>query len=382
MFHRRLLLLLCCMVAIVMLLGAQLVRLTIVERDKWLGEAESRLSQSDYLPTYRGRILDRNNNILAWDRPSYNVAVQYNVITGQWPGRKAERQARKELGREAWNEMNSEQRFEAAEARQPEWEAHLERLWYMIMSLGELDEDELVDRKDDIVRRVERIAADHQAKRLLASQKLGYEETKYEPVREQKRAHVILENVTDEVAFRFRRLAVEVPGIVEVSSTIRREYPWSDNRADLHRGSLPEPIRSDTTQRLRLIGVADHLVGAVRDNVWAEDVKRRPFRLDNDKVDLGGYRENDVVGSRGLERSYEDHLRGHRGMVRKNLETGLKTITEAIPGGDLRTTLDIRLQTRVQAILSPEFGLTRIQQYQLGWDTEGRPKPGKLPLGM
>ena len=53
-----------------------------------------------------------------------------------------------------------------------------------------------------------------------------------------------------------------------------------------------------------------------------------------------------------------------------------------MPGTELKTTLDIELQARVQAILSPEFGLTRVQQWQAGWSADGSPRPSGLPLNM
>lgn len=378
MFHRRLLALLGVMVSVLLLLGAQLMRLTLVEGEQWLRDAESRLSQRSYLPTHRGRILDRNGQTLAADRPSYDIAVEYEVITGQWPIRKAERQARREIGREAWKTMSANQRQAAVETRIPEWEARCEKLWHMIRRFGEMGEAELTRRRDEIIRQVERRASLYRARTRAEK---GYDESKPLPYGEETQAHVLIEQVPDEVAYQFRRFDIEVPGVVDVPSTIRREYPWRENAAILHRGSLPEPLRSDEFQQVPLLGVADHIVGSVRDEVWKEDVERRPFELGRGEVDLGGYRPGDVVGSRGLERAYEDHLRGRRGMVTKNLETGHRTTTEPSPGGDVHTTIDIALQTRVQAILSPEFGLTRVHQYQLGWNLDGTPRRGKLPMG-
>ncbi|MCH7572100.1 MAG: hypothetical protein IH891_04225 [Planctomycetes bacterium] len=378
MFHRRLLLLLVCMCLMMMLLGAQLFRLSVIEKDKWLRDAESRLSQHAYLPTHRGRILDRNGNILALDKPSYDVAVEYEVITGRWPIRKAERQARREVGREDWKMLSKQGRQEEINARIPEWEASCERLWYLVMTLGEIDENELLTRCDAIRRKVKSSA---EAYRERTRREEGINDNRPLPAKEEKIAHVILTQISDQVAFEFRKLETELPGMFEIKSTLRRVYPWTRNTVYLSRNSLPTPIRLDDVQEIHLMGVADHLIGAVRDTVWAEDMARRPFLSEDRTIDLGGYRHTDVVGSRGLERAYEDVLRGEVGVVEENLETAEKIVRVSKPGSDLTTTIDILLQSRVQAILSPEYGLTRVQQWQLGWESSGRPRLGKLPLG-
>jgi penicillin-binding protein 2 len=132
----------------------------------------------------------------------------------------------------------------------------------------------------------------------------------------------------------------------------------------LDRSGLPKPLRSDTPLLIRVEGVADHILGSVRDEVWEEDVRRRPF-VDprTGEIDLGGYRVGDIVGSRGLELAFEDRLRGTRGMMLERRDTGEQQRIEPKVGENLNLTLDINLQARVQAILSHEFGLTRVQQW-------------------
>jgi penicillin-binding protein 2 len=129
-------------------------------------------------------------------------------------------------------------------------------------------------------------------------------------------------------------------------------------------------------------GVADHILGSMRDEVWAADVQRRPFKdAVTGRIDLGGYRIGDAVGSRGLERAFEDRLRGRRGVLRKRLDSGQMERQPHEPGQDLDLTLDIALQARVQAILCPQLGLTTVQQWQAGWSAGGRPRPTGLPQG-
>ena len=71
----------------------QITRLTIVQGDVWRERAEKVLSTHSLVRTARGPIYDRNGYVLAEDRPSYDVAVKYNVISGQWGKSEARRHA-------------------------------------------------------------------------------------------------------------------------------------------------------------------------------------------------------------------------------------------------------------------------------------------------
>ena len=84
MFQRRLILLLGIGVASCLVMTAQLVRLSVVEGREHRLEAESRLQQQDWIPTWRGTIFDRHRRPLAQDVPGYEVAVAWGGITGSW----------------------------------------------------------------------------------------------------------------------------------------------------------------------------------------------------------------------------------------------------------------------------------------------------------
>jgi cell division protein FtsI/penicillin-binding protein 2 len=99
-------------------------------------------------------------------------------------------------------------------------------------------------------------------------------------------------------------------------------------------------------------------------------------------VDLGGYRaDRDVVGASGVERAAEQLLRGARGVIERDLERKTESRLEPTQGQDAQLTIDIRLQSRIQSLFAPESRLARIEQYQRGFDPEGNPKSGPLPLG-
>ena len=385
MFHRRLTLLAAVMAFGFLLLAAQMTRLAVVHGAEHYETAERRLDLVRYLPTTRGRILDRHGLALAVDRPSLAIAVEYEVITGAWSLREAVRVARSEIG-SAWDEMGPEDRGAAVTERLPAFEAKTDEVWNLVMRAGGIDRAELDRRLDAIKKEVQTMAAvvwDRQLRQLI---QFGSDDAdpavfRPRPIREQRQAHVLLPRVPDRVAFDLRREAQRLPGLI-VRDSHRREYPWFQADVTLDRSTLPRVFQSSTPVTIRVEGVADHLLGAMRNELWADDVGRRPFRGPDGRVsDLGGYRLGDSVGLRGLERTFEDRLRGLRGVISKRLDTGE---TERVPyhaGEDIEITIDIALQARVQAIMTAEYGLTTVQQYQAGWNSSGTPRKTGLPIG-
>ncbi len=382
MFERRLLLLAGGMAALVLGLSGAHVRLAVVQGADRRSEAQKRLDLVTFLPTERGRILDRKGRELAVNRPSYDVAVDYGAITGTWALEQATRAARRE--HEEWGALSPEARDAAVARHLPAHRARLDDLWKAVCELSGLGQAELDLRLDEIKADVQRTAGVVWENQLLRQEKEygTAEEFAPRPILEQSRPHVVLPGVPVEVAFAFRRLEEKHPDLIRVQSSHGRVYPWHTADVTLDRSTLPQPLRSAEPMRIRVTGVADHILGAMRDETWAADIERRPFRgADQEIRDRGGYLVGDSVGARGLERTYEDHLRGLRGVVHERLDTGEATRTPHTPGRDLHLTLDIALQARVTAILAPEYGLTVPQQWQPAWNPDGSPRPTILPAG-
>jgi len=369
MFHRRLALLSVAMFIVVCGLCVQMVRLSVVEASEHRAQAEARLDRVRFLPTIRGRILDRKGRILAEDVPSDDVAIEYSVITGTWAYDQAAKLARRAAGN-TWAEMSSEQREAAIQRELPGRRAVIDHIWDEIQILGRITREELDHRLDIIKREVHLLRADVWDRQRRAEM-LRYGDDAADtfeplPIREEKMAHVVLPRVSQEVVFEARRLEREFPGMVEVQQSTKREYPWLVADVWIERASLPpsDPAREPVS--MRLTGVADHIIGSIRNQVFAEDVERRPFLVDAEsrEYDLKGYRQiSDAVGARGVELVFEDLLRGTRGMIKQRIDTGEEERTEPIAGKDLQLTLDVQLQARVQAALSPELGLTTVQPW-------------------
>jgi penicillin-binding protein 2 len=361
------------------LLALRLWAMTIWHGPEHLEEAESRLDQSMWIPAIRGSILDRQGRVLAQDMPAWDLALQYGVINGDWVRQRASRQARRDLGRSLWARLPATAREAAIQLREPQWQAELDAVLEEIARKTGATRAALQARMADIRQDVERRARatwDRQREELAGRGDGAEQGFEPEPIREQRTSHVVVPQVPDAVAFDLRRLGDRVPGVLEVVDGTRRVRPWNEADVTIDGTTLPAPLRRSGPITVHVDGVFDHLLGSVRDDLWAEDVKRRPFNREDGTVDPGGYGPTpDTVGSRGLERAYEPWLRGERGQLRVQLDSGETERDDPRPGRNLNLTFDASLQARVQAVLNPDLGLTRIQPWQHG----GKPLP--LPDG-
>ncbi|MGI9013561.1 MAG: peptidoglycan D,D-transpeptidase FtsI family protein [Phycisphaerales bacterium] len=391
LFHRRLALLSGCVVVVSCLFGVQLARLTLVQGSERRAQAMSRLDRISYLDTVRGMIVDRNGVELAVDRSSYDIAVDFSVISGEWVRLQSRLAARDQMGRTTWNEISPAERTSSAIPFQPGFQNQVNQLWDIVAARGGIERSELDERVAGIRDRISRMAeAVWERQKQDALERFGSEHGddasvfEARPILEQTIAHPVLFRVPEEVAFDFKRLAEQLPGLHVIDSR-KREYPQMTMTVTLDRDHLPAPLRDPSPVTVLVQGVADHILGSMRDNVYKSDVQHRPFRTSSDAdggVDLGGYLPGDSVGARGVEAGFESFLRGDRGVIHKHLNTGEEDRIDPVPGDTIALTVDIFLQARIQAILAPEFGLTQVQQFHSGWEAAtGEPIPAKLPLG-
>lgn len=404
MFVRRLLLLQALMVLVCLILAAQLARLTLVQGDELRQRAEARLERIAWLPTSRGRVLDRHGRVLAHDRASYDLAVEYSVITGAWAVQRAGRYARR-LHRDDWAALAPEQRRALIDRYRPAYDAHLEQAWETLAAGAGTTPDELARRREAVVERVERMFDSIVRARTTSAREqqlaMGREITQgieqriaeqaTRPIAEQRTPHVLASRVDDDTGFLFKRLEAQVlsirpagdegppdevpriPGL-EVRDAGDRHYPFDTLSVEVDLSRLPGPLREDATRSVEVQGVGVHILGWMRAGPHAEDVQQRAAHLDASPdarqaaittagVDRGRYLPTDAVGSAGLEASLEHTLRGLRGFERYRVDTGTLETLEPTLGRDVRLTLDISLQARIQALMDPSLGLARVQPW-------------------
>ena len=386
-FHRRLIILATVFIAVLIVLIAQVSLLTISQGEERFIKASGRLHATSYLPTWRGRILDRKGRVIAEDVASYNVSVDGDLITGERVRNLAKKDAKSKVDRDTWNSISSEQREELIAAMLPQREEELNHFWNIIALEGGISIEELQRRVAIIKKEVEQTA-----KAVWVNQEEAYrirygneEPFDKEPIREQREPHVVLARVSDALAVRFSLLSDLLDGAIHVEHSRKRDYPMRHQTVFLDRSTLPNPMVAFDTIEVKLENVAELIVGDVRDGVWGEDMqrnhgvwkedmRRNPFRV-KDVVDLRGYRAGDEVGNRGIESSMEKTLRGVRGQVVKR--RGGEELSRIQPRGgvDVQITLDMKLQARIEGVMSHELGLMQVQP----WHRNATPMAG-MPL--
>lgn len=441
MFHRRLALLALAGVASMAPLVVQMGRLTIAQGAELREEAESALVARSWTPAPRGQILDRKGRVLAKDRPSYDIAVDYGIVAGgqAWAQTRAARIARDHY-RGQWSEFSPEERRAKIDAYMPAVVAHLEASWARLSQLTGQTPEQLEERRaeirKDVDRRFQHVTGRRLTQELQAQLALGREitaETEAEiqrratrDIEEQRSPHVVAPKVADEVAFELQRLSDQrvqivvptpdggselwpppqrlamlglpvLPGVRVIASG-DREYPLDTLAVDVNAATLPSPVRRAGTVRINVEGVAYHVLGRMRLRATAEDNQRRRERIEreptfaervrtatdvpglNERLDRGFYDDTDAAGLGGMEEAQEDVLRGLRGLVVEQRETGERFQIDATPGSDVRLTIDAMLQARVMAAMSPELGLAVAQKWHLGTGRENPTVPVGTPL--
>jgi cell division protein FtsI/penicillin-binding protein 2 len=432
---RRLLLLLGIVAVAFVPLTLRLFVLTVNSRSN-LADARSRMERRQWLPTIRGRILDRKGRVMAEDRPAYDVAVDYRVISGEWSRTQARLTARRLAGR-TWLDMSPEQKQQLADELLPGFDAHLDNAWDRLShALGVpramLDEArgkvmaQVEARQRDVTaKRLEQELADAEAtKEVLSPEQMRKARRRAEePIAEKSQAHVLVARVPDAPGFAAQSLegdTVEVviatggtadklglpsdrtevlaavPGL-SVLDSADRTYPLERQHVSLARDTFPHAVSSTAPLDLDIDGVAIHLLGKLRDqvqgpatdskgNVQPGDADRRRAYLEehpdfakaarlDDGADRGAYWNRDRVGDTGVEGRQENTLRGLRGLTLMHMDTGGRDTVSPAPGRDVHLTIDAALQARVQAVMDPRAGLAVVQAWH------GSTSDYPLPLG-
>lgn len=336
MYHRRLLLLAGASSLALVPLTLRLGELTIVRSTDLRAAAEERLVRVRQTPTTRGTITDRKGRILAQDRPSYDIAVHYGVITGQWAQQRAGRAARRSVGAR-WLELSPAERRELEEIYRAAYEQHLDRAWDELSIAAGVSRTRIDEERAAIIAEVTR-RRDRYAERLVAREMEAIRAQGREPtieevedsrrraakatISEQDAIHALLRGVSDEAGFACQALEDEevpldvagtadaelassdlverIPGL-RVLDAGEREYPYESVQVPLDRSTFPGPLRfapgeqpdeadgetageaaKRTPLNIRVDGLAMHVLGRLRERVHAEDAAARTAALNAD----------------------------------------------------------------------------------------------------
>jgi penicillin-binding protein 2 len=379
MFQRRLVLLSIALLLVFAGLLVQLWRLSVVEHADRLERAMGRIKQSEMLPTIRGSIVDRHGRVLAEDAASYDVALHWSAINGEWDLQQATVEAVQAAGgRRAWLKLPLEERDRRKQSALAEWNAVWAEVLGAIVTIGGMpaaERDEAIAAIRDRVNLIQKQKDDRDlSRRVDLYGEEARADFRSETVQEKTQYHAVLRGVDDATAFAFGKLADRAPGAINVLDSRVRRRPHAEAMVELPCDGLPIGMRRYDPLRVSVSEVGSRIVGVTRSHALAEDAQRRPlYRMRDGEliVDLGGYEPGpDVAGATGIERTQDDRLRGKRGRVRTPIGADAPIRDEPVPGDRVQLSIDAALQARIEAILEPAFGLTIVQGFHSAPDQE------------
>jgi penicillin-binding protein 2 len=441
MFLRRLVLLISLGAVAMMVLGVQMVRLTVTQGEAFRTSAESYLITQRWIPSQRGQIKDRKGRILAKDAPSFDIAFDYNVIVTGLESHSVDALVRGEISpisqtwaeksalayaekrdRSRWADLNDKERAALVDQYLHVFQAHAEAMWDGLARATNTSRADIDFRRKAIKETVEaslkHYVRTRTAKKIDQREREGHIQSEEQRasiaksfrdkgIREQGSSHIILARVGSQTGFQFlgfqekkeklvfpdkstvRGLdeTLRFPGL-DVRYSGERDNPYERMEATIDLRTLPLPLRSEGFKTITVDGVACHIIGRMRNRFYDLDVNRRAEMIKEDPqfkervtlqlpgekpTDLGRYFPGDWVGTGGVEASQEAQLRGLRGRTRTHMDTHADTTIGAVHGRDVQLTLDIELQARIQAAMSPELGLAKVQEWHGKRDDNAAP---------
>jgi cell division protein FtsI/penicillin-binding protein 2 len=346
------------------------------------------------------------------------------VLSGEWAQKRARSHART-FSAAAWGLLTEEQRETLVARFEPLYESHVAAMFERLARTMEVEPAQLEERRQAILARVaaltDTISRFRFRQEVIEQTKLGrqftpellaqLEERASEGELAEHRQPHVLGIAPDEIAFAListqevqarisghaaapadpddallddAELVPLMPGLV-VRRSEERNYPCDTMVVTLDRTTLPGPLKSEEPLTLELQGVGAHVLGWMGGRALGEDVDRRRAAIEEDAalqgwalvearergpagervmIDRGRYLPGDAIGRAGVEWSHEIQLRGLRGLRVDRLDTGEQQLFPPEPGRDVRLTLDMALQARVQAVLDPRFGLAQVHPWQ------------------
>ena len=340
MFERRLKIffLILCGITVLLLLRAGQVQ--VISAGYWDKRASENLRREQLLETTRGQILDVQGRVLAQDEPGTVAAVDFRAIERDPHWMETRALARINRPGSEYRKADPERRKALLKAEVEQVGADLDRMWKALADAAGRPLEEIEQIKASIRRRVDmrrrylwykryaNAMSEHSKEQaaqdeswleawLLSDQPAPELESFVDVVSDQTEAHVILNNVSNDVHIRLKKRLEEFPGL-ELRASKYRHYPFGD--------------------------VACHVIGHMS-TVNAEDLKNDP----NPKDGLRRYFPNDQIGRGGIESLSDSALRGARGRVERLLgDDKIIGTVNPTPGQSVVTTIDAALQKTVE----------------------------------
>ena len=339
----RLRILIICLILGLLGLFARAWQVQYLQKDKWTALAQKRLEDVESIETTRGRILDYRGRELAVEAACLDVVVDYRAITNPpdeaWVREIARGRLRTRLG-EAYSKAPSDRRGQLLDEQILQVKQDIEQMWQMLGNekLTGVNAEQIEERRRQIVQRVQMrqrylwyanyVEAEKKqtasgpsawwAKWLSEGNSTELQLNSFDvEVKEQKLGHVVLSAAEPELANYLGKNLERFPGL-ELRPGQHRSYPYGATAC-------------------QVLGYLSH--------VNDKDIKEDPARGEK----LRHYEPDDLIGRGGVEKLCEQTLRGSRGLIRRSVRNDqvLEAI-DAVPGGDVRLTIDVKLQQHIE----------------------------------
>ncbi len=347
MLKRRLIFLLGMALLAVVIVGARLAVLQIAQAKFWQEQARRFNYRHFVIPTTRGSIVDRNGVVLAMEEPCYNLAIEYQAMNrdDHW----VTACALQELRRRYPGNVRAIIAHLPAQRRKIAME--LRRLPQSLARICHIPLRKILHSFDLIRQRMQLLRQDVWTLRYSHHNATQADESPAEVLSqiaqaghldliEAHEAHTIIPDISNTVAFYFKKHASLFPGLVIEAGT-HRVYPMNS--------------------------VAAQIIGTMR-QAGPNAIRRNPFVLPELMPDslrdtpgnLAGLLPGDRIGASGVELAADNALRGRRGvkLISLNGRVVQADTRPPIPGKTVRLMIDARLtQTLQRQLLNPADGL-------------------------
>ncbi|MHC4960698.1 MAG: penicillin-binding transpeptidase domain-containing protein [Planctomycetota bacterium] len=325
MYHYRLkILIMLCVGGLIIAVGRLLTLQTFQAKKARQELADMRIMALKQRPTVRGKILDRYGNSIAIDKPAFFLHINYQLTRyrdSRWREARilralTEEKTRAEVERELYEEK---------------WKQSIEDL----------------ERSIDLAWQLADVSREEIEGNIKQINDQVWEQSRYVWWKRRNQDKTWQQ-------YRTRRESISIRDIVAVDlAEMYQTYPLVElkTQQDLQRAQKELlllkhlKIKSEAKREYPYDTAACQLIG------WVAPWRQSEAEIFKDDAYMS-YTSGEVVGKFGLEKVYEPVLRGRRGAVRYDVEGNLLERIEPQYGRDVRLTIDIDLQQKIEAMLA------------------------------
>jgi len=349
MFQRRLRIILVLLIVMTAVLVVRAFQVQVLQRRQWQDNAADLMKQTRLIETTRGSIVDYRGRVLAVDEPCVDACVDYRAITDDPDPAFVARIAKARAARaDDYAHLTRAQQKQRIDEQSDQVRQDILSMWSTLANVSGKTPQEIDDIRRSIVQRVEMrrrylwyVNYENGVKKHADLPKPPWYEAWLQgdsgdapnlddyaiPVGEQTQPHVILNAISPDVFNILDKNGADGDQDIEAGENIER---------------FPGLILRPGQHRVYPFGEAVcHVIGGLGP-VDKADLAADPFKGD----DLRKYWPNDLIGHGGLEGLGEESLRGIRGQT-VTYSNSEKSTTDPVAGHNVRTTLDVELQTAV-----------------------------------